>query len=108
MRLQRFKIKNYRSIKNAELALLDTDITTLIGANGSGKSNLLKALVALCEDSTGTPTDEEFHAQDAESADDAILLEAEFSFEDKDRDALIAADLALYGFTGFICRVLAR
>lgn len=46
MRLLKFTIRNYRSCL---LTILDpnNDLTTLIGVNGSGKSNLLNALLLL-------------------------------------------------------------
>lgn len=46
MRIQEFQIKNFRSIYGAK-SKIDTDLTTLIGANESGKTNTLIALSSL-------------------------------------------------------------
>jgi predicted ATPase len=45
--LQRLEITNYRSIASAVVDL--RPFTILVGANGSGKSNLLKLLRDLCD-----------------------------------------------------------
>jgi len=42
MKIKKVAIKNYRSIKNLELDI--SDFSILIGANNSGKSNILRAL----------------------------------------------------------------
>lgn len=42
MRIKRIRVKNFRSLKDAEM---DCDkLTVLVGANGTGKSNILKAI----------------------------------------------------------------
>jgi AAA15 family ATPase/GTPase len=46
MRLKSFEIKSYRSCIDTEISL-DRHLTTLIGSNGSGKSNLLNAILLL-------------------------------------------------------------
>ncbi len=48
MALSKINIKNYRSFKDAEVSL--RPFTLIIGANGSGKSNFLRALRALFSD----------------------------------------------------------
>ena len=42
MRIQRVHIKNYRSLQDVELEF--TDVTVLLGSNGTGKSSVLTAL----------------------------------------------------------------
>lgn len=43
MKLQRVKIKNFRSIVEIDL-VIENDMTTLVGANEHGKSNILEAI----------------------------------------------------------------
>lgn len=50
MKLSRVRIKNFRSIENATLKF-DPNFQILVGINESGKSNILKALSLLDEDS---------------------------------------------------------
>lgn len=87
MRLKEVEIQNFRSIKKTTLLLLDLGITTLIGSNGSGKSNLLKAIIALKGDNT-TPSDMDFHAKDPSGDGDTISIKALFVFEDRDKTIL--------------------
>ena len=44
VRVNSFRIKNFRSIETAEVPL--TDLTCLVGANNEGKSNILRAAIA--------------------------------------------------------------
>ncbi|MCK4905568.1 AAA family ATPase [bacterium] len=53
MKLKRVKIKDFRSIVKMDLVIED-NITTLVGANEHGKSNILAAISLL---NTGTPFD---------------------------------------------------
>lgn len=46
MRIKDFEIKNFRSISGLK-SKLDQNLTTLIGANEAGKTNILKALASL-------------------------------------------------------------
>jgi predicted ATP-dependent endonuclease of OLD family len=87
MKLQKLEITNFRSIKKTEISLLDTDVATIIGANGSGKSNILKALVALKGDST-TPSETDFHAKDLSGNDEPILIAGTFAIETRDAGLL--------------------
>jgi predicted ATPase len=42
--LKRLRIKNFRSIQNTEMSFAPSGLTVLIGANGSGKSNIIRSL----------------------------------------------------------------
>jgi len=42
--LKRIRIRNFRSIIDTEVKFADSGLTVLIGANGSGKSNFIRAL----------------------------------------------------------------
>lgn len=86
MRLETLKIKNFRSIKCTELDLIDLDVATLIGANGSGKSNILKAIAALARDRE-VLSDDDFHAEES-LTDEPIEIAATFAFEAKDKSLL--------------------
>ena len=44
MKIKKFRIKNYKSIKNSEWCYLASDITILAGKNESGKTGILEAL----------------------------------------------------------------
>ena len=44
MKLKKFRIKNYKSIKDSDWCWLASDVTTLAGKNESGKSGILEAL----------------------------------------------------------------
>jgi putative ATP-dependent endonuclease of the OLD family len=46
MKLAAFKVENYRSISRSHRLVLGRSLTTLIGPNNEGKSNILRALVA--------------------------------------------------------------
>lgn len=100
MRLTEIDITNFRSIKQTKVSLLDTAITTFIGANGSGKSNLLKAMMVL-KDGEDTPTDEDFHAKSGPGSDDDIVITGTFLLEDRDAPLLEAAGLKSFKMDGF-------
>lgn len=74
MRLRSLKIHNFRSIKDIEL--ICTPLTTLIGPNNHGKSNILKAL------EFGLSTSVKISEQDffvfRESEDDTLWVELTF------------------------------
>lgn len=44
MKLQHLHIDNYKNLKNFDIDFSETNVTALIGANGSGKSNIIEAL----------------------------------------------------------------
>ena len=57
MRLNKLKIKGFRSIKKEQTLRVDDKITILIGANDHGKSNLLEAILRLNDDMPFAPDD---------------------------------------------------
>ncbi|MFX0201263.1 MAG: ATP-dependent endonuclease [Candidatus Hodarchaeota archaeon] len=102
MRLKRLTIKNFRSISELEdFEFVDPGITCLIGGNGTGKSNILRAISYLKEEG---PSDDEFYAK-AEDIDDEAVIRAEFAFEDKDSDLLKSSNLNLKSIQGFYVTV---
>jgi DNA repair ATPase RecN len=52
--IDQVKIQNYKSLKDVEMTF-DSRLTVLVGANGSGKSSVLRCIHALCE--MAGPTD---------------------------------------------------
>ena len=44
MKIKKFRIKNYKSIKSSDWCYLAPDITILAGKNESGKTGILEAL----------------------------------------------------------------
>lgn len=61
MRLERVKIKNFRSIKSIDLEMPDSNILVLVGSNNAGKSNIIRAIDAVCGDSWFGPAKMEDH-----------------------------------------------
>jgi len=84
MRLHNFRIKNFRSIIDTnDFLLFDDRITTFVGGNGSGKSNILKAIYYIKEDEK-FPSDSDFNVK----AIDKIAISASFVFDKADEDIL--------------------
>ena len=73
MRLESIRVQNYRSIRDATLRL--DDLTALVGANGVGKSSLLKA-ISLFYDPAPSVSEGDYHARDASKP---ITLTATFA-----------------------------
>lgn len=48
MRLQRVRIKNFKSIKDLEFDFPESGILVLVGENNSGKSNIIRAIDLIC------------------------------------------------------------
>lgn len=71
MRIQSVRVKNYRSIRDAELSI--GDITALVGRNGSGKSTFLSALDLFYN--RGELTEADFFG---ENTDEEIEVEVTF------------------------------
>lgn len=103
MRLKKLTIKNFRSISNMkDFEFVDLGITTFIGGNGTGKSNILKGISYLKEDG---PSDDDFYAKAFEDSDDEALIKAEFMLEDNDSEFLKSKRLSLKNIRGFCVSV---
>lgn len=48
MLLKKVRIKNFKSIKNLEFDFPESNILVLVGENNSGKSNIIRAIDAIC------------------------------------------------------------
>jgi len=82
MRLLRLQVRNFRCLKDVELTF--GNMTSLIGANGSGKSALLRALAAFYDEGD-LPVAEDWYG-----ADTATELEVVLTFKDLSQDELDA------------------
>ncbi len=51
MKLQRLVVENFKSLKNLNLTFPEAGILVLVGANNAGKSNVVRAIDAICGDS---------------------------------------------------------
>ena len=77
MIIKQIHVKNYRSIKDETLVL--GDLTALVGRNGSGKSNFLRALELFFEPSAKTVVDADHHGGDRSSTIEIELTFGELS-----------------------------
>jgi len=50
MKLVRVRIENFRSIRSEEFAFPESNMLVLVGANNAGKSNIIRAIDAICGD----------------------------------------------------------
>ena len=73
MKIKQVQICNFRSIKNLDFDF--KDFTVLLGANNSGKSNILKALNFFFQNSERITLDDVFAVDQAARARAAHLLE---------------------------------
>lgn len=48
MKLKKLTIRNFRSIKTLDLTFPESNLLVLVGANNAGKSNIIKAIDAIC------------------------------------------------------------
>lgn len=102
MRLRRITIKNFRSIfELIDFEFVDLGITCFIGGNGTGKSNILRAISYLEKEG---PSDNDFYAK-AEDSDDESIIIAEFIFENKDVELFESEKLAFGNMQGFYVNV---
>lgn len=85
--IEKIRIENYKSIQELEISL--GRITVLIGANGSGKSNVLEA-IALGSAAAGNRLDNEFlTSRGIRITDDPRLMRAAFSEQNLSRQIKI-------------------
>lgn len=47
MKLERVRIEAFKNLRNFELDFGDSSLTVFVGANGTGKSNLLEAITLI-------------------------------------------------------------
>lgn len=105
MKLHAFSVTNYRSIENLTAAkIIDPEITCFIGENGSGKSNILKALAAVKD--TSLIKDSDFHARTEQQTEVAIY--AKFLFGREDEELLGELGLNNDRIQGFEIKVLKK
>jgi len=92
MRLRKLTIKNFKSIQSGveDLQFIDSMITSLIGANGSGKSNILAAISYL-QKNGDRPSDNELHAR---ANGGECIIRAEFDFDQKDTKLLESKNIS--------------
>jgi predicted ATP-dependent endonuclease of OLD family len=82
MRIARVTVENFRCLKNFSTSL--DDVTVLVGANGTGKSTLLRALRWFFEGGGLAPVDHAGH-----QVDHPVSVGVTFSgFNDADREVL--------------------
>jgi len=48
MKLKRVVIENFRSIKRLKFDFPESNLLVLVGANNAGKSNIIRAINAVC------------------------------------------------------------
>jgi len=80
MKLQRVSIKNYRSIKELAFTFPKSGILVLVGANNAGKSNIIRAIDAICGEQWFGRDKIEDHDHYLRDKDNAI--EIKLSFDD--------------------------
>ncbi|MCW5878103.1 MAG: AAA family ATPase [Anaerolineales bacterium] len=98
MRLVSFTIKNYRSVQELEgFTTFDTNITTFIGGNGTGKSNILRALASLKK--PASISDDDFYADPLQDKD--LVIKARFLFTEADAPILENLGLVPNATEGF-------
>ncbi len=88
MRLTSFRIQKYRSIEDSGEISVDENVTTFVGINESGKTNILRALKKInhvqdtkFDDLTEQPT---WHYEDFNS--DEIFVTATFKLNEEERE----------------------
>ncbi len=97
MRISHVEIENYRSIEKIELRVLDPTIACFIGGNGSGKSNILRAIAAM---KTGQKfDDDDFYVEAGE--EDEIKVSLTFILEKSDLELLEPIGLKSQHVSGF-------
>ncbi len=86
--ISHLSVKNYKSLQELDMEL--GRVTVLIGANGSGKSNILEA-IALCSAAAGNKLDHEFLAsRGIRVPDDPRFMRSAFEAQHTEEDIAIA------------------
>lgn len=103
MKITNLSVQNFKSIRQIEdFMIFDDKIVCLIGRNGSGKSNLLKAFNALKDDHD--LVDESLH--ESNERQESIEISAEIRFDHSDTEFLTSKGLKLEEISGFRVRVM--
>ena len=97
MRISRVEIKNYRSIEEISFKVLDPSIACFIGGNGSGKSNILRAIAAMKNSDKFDEDDFYVEASD----EDEIRISITFTLDKSDADLLEPVGLKAQNVSGF-------
>jgi predicted ATPase len=98
MRIASISIKNFRSISEInDLYFLDKGVTCIIGRNGSGKSNLLYAVLSLKYDQYLLDR----HIHEKPNKEKEIIISAEIDLEDKDEELLLPFKITLRDIKSF-------
>ncbi|MCA9325171.1 AAA family ATPase [Candidatus Saccharibacteria bacterium] len=97
MRISHVEIKNYRSIEEISFKVLDPSIACFIGGNGSGKSNILRAIAAMKNSDKFDEDDFYVEASD----EDEIRISLTFILEKSDAELLEPVGLKLQNVSGF-------
>lgn len=75
MNISRARVQYYRSIVDTGWVNLDTDITTLLGKNESGKSSFLQALASISNDKPIEERDQNYNQRPDETPFEMIRIE---------------------------------
>lgn len=102
MRLTNLSTKSFKSINALEdREIYDTKITSIIGKNGSGKSNILHAINALKDTSKLTDSDR----YEKIDKDNEIFIQASFKLEEHDKSLFEDTPIDFKDLDGFIVTV---
>ena len=109
MIIEKFCVKNYKSIKNSGFVKLEEDMTLLIGKNEAGKTSILKALESFKTDYEYDEDDLSLHSDDKEKydkgelfAEDIPIINIHFKIEIEDLTELIDINPEFEDITGLI------
>lgn len=95
MRIEKFRIQNYKSILDSGEVTLDPEVTTLLGKNESGKTNVLEALKSFEDDHEYKKEELCLHSDvldlvdsTSEEEQDIVILTIWFNIEKEDKPKL--------------------
>ncbi|MFY3739825.1 MAG: putative ATP-dependent endonuclease of OLD family [Candidatus Nitrosomirales archaeon] len=99
MRLTKFRVTKYRSIEHSGEVPVDENITTFVGINESGKTNLLRALRKLnnVTDTTFDDLTEHPMKHYGDFTADEPFIKATFSLDEKEQEEVAKLDLEYAG-----------
>jgi predicted ATP-dependent endonuclease of OLD family len=95
MIIEKFRVENYKSIKECDFVNLEKDITLFVGKNEAGKTSILKALESFSSDYVYDKEDLSLHSDAKKEYDEGNLDEEDipmttiyFQIEEEDRSEL--------------------